>query len=301
MRSPPNRLSSPLLRYVNGELPANVALAQLLMTSETAALRAELARSIRQFRREQREVELRRVLRLRTVWKESPEAARIVRMASRAISHDCASPDDWNRAFSELARAAPDAGVALYSLGRRELLDAATEEIAGFLHRQQLITPGTTLIDIGCGSGRVLRRLAPEIRFGIGIDVSGGMLSAARTVAAEHDNIALLRTSGRDLACLRSQTFDLACAVDSFPYLLLSGVAHDGLRETARVLKPGGSLLVLNYSYRGDDEADRADIRNFAQEFGFTIRRNGTREFSLWDAAAFLLRKEAEHGTSAER
>jgi len=57
------------------------------------------------------------------------------------------------------------------------------------------------------------------------------------------------------------------------------------------VLKPGGSLLILNFSYRGDPELDRADVAHLAAANQFEICRNGTREFALWDGLAFLLRR----------
>ena len=54
---------------------------------------------------------------------------------------------------------------------------------------------------------------------------------------------------------------------------------------------PGGALVILNYSYRGDLERDRTDVANLAARHGFIAERNGTRDFALWDAATFLLRR----------
>jgi SAM-dependent methyltransferase len=66
----------------------------------------------------------------------------------------------------------------------------------------------------------------------------------------------LLRSSGRDLALFKDASFDLVYAVDTFPYLVLSGrdLAERHMSDAARVLRPGGTLLVLNYSYLGDLE-----------------------------------------------
>jgi hypothetical protein len=85
--------------------------------------------------------------------------------------------------------------------------------------------------------------------------------------------------------------FDLVLAVDSFPYLHLSGIAEPMLGETARVLAPGGDLVVLNYSYRGDPEADRRDIARFAEGTGLSVLRSGSCDFTLWDGAVFHLRQ----------
>jgi hypothetical protein len=62
-------------------------------------------------------------------------------------------------------------------------------------------------------------------------------------------------------------------AIDSFP----------------RLLRPGGALVILNFSYRGDVEADCRDINRLAGLNGLTVQRAGTRDFSLWDGLTFLL------------
>ncbi|HEX3653232.1 MAG TPA: PIG-L family deacetylase [Rhizomicrobium sp.] len=61
--------------------------------------------------------------------------------------------------------------------------------------------------------------------------------------------------------------------------------------DIARVLKPAGRLLIMNYSYRGDLALDREEIAQFAIDYGFAIERNGTANLSLWDGHAFLLRR----------
>jgi hypothetical protein len=66
-------------------------------------------------------------------------------------------------------------------------------------------------------------------------------------------------------------------------------IAARHVRDCAQRLRSGGTLLILNFSYRGD-EADRRDVQQLAAANGFTVQRLGTRDFSLWDGLAFLLR-----------
>ena len=63
------------------------------------------------------------------------------------------------------------------------------------------------------------------------------------------------------------------------------------------MLRAGGAALVLNYSYRGDLDLDRADLAAHARSAGLRVERDGSRDLALWDAAAFLLRK----GTAISR
>ena len=57
------------------------------------------------------------------------------------------------------------------------------------------------------------------------------------------------------------------------------------------MLAPGGHLLILNFSYRGDAEADRREVEDLAARHGFKVQRMTQGDFALWDAATFLLRK----------
>ncbi len=196
-------------------------------------------------------------------------------------------------AFDRLVRRSPEASVALYSLGNPEILAAATAEIVERLESWDLLGAGRMVLDIGCGIGRLELALAPRVAAITGIDVSPNMIEEAGRRCAGLPNVRLLATSGRDLSVFPGRAFDLVVAVDSFPYLYASGpdLAATHVREAARVLRPGGDLVVLNLSYRGDVDADRQDAGRFAAEAGLAVLRSGERAFRLWDGLAFHLRK----------
>ncbi|HEX6218892.1 MAG TPA: methyltransferase domain-containing protein, partial [Sphingomicrobium sp.] len=101
--------------------------------------------------------------------------------------------------------------------------------------------------------------------------------------------------SGADLAPFRDEAFDLVLAIDSFPYIVAAGgdLAATHIAEIARVLRPGGAVVMVNYSYRGDDELDRRDISAAARTAGLTVDVNGRRDFALWDGLIFRLHKQS--------
>ena len=103
----------------------------------------------------------------------------------------------------------------------------------------------------------------------------------------------LRQTSGRDLAAFAAADFDLVLAVDSLPYVHRAGMAllEAHFREAGRVLRPGGDLVVLNLTYRGDLARDREDARRLAAQAGLEVLRNGSRDLELWDGATFHLYK----------
>ena len=108
------------------------------------------------------------------------------------------------------------------------------------------------LLDIGTGTGRVLELLAPRISQGIGVDASKAMLALARARLARPD---LDHCSVR-LADMYRLPFPDA----SFDFAVLQMVLHYAedppsvLTEVARVLQPGGQLIVIDLAQHGRDE-----------------------------------------------
>ena len=291
----PPRFARPLALAAKGELPPNVALMHILIEAEDEAeARAILAAVAAE---EHAAAEMLRLL------DAHPAAFRTVKAVLDRVVHDEeaeARPAGETvralaAAFDEAARAAPEASVALYALGSPELLLAATAEIVAALRRWGVVARDRRMLEIGCGIGRFEEALAGELALAVGIDVAAAMLRAARARCAGLANVSFLHTSGLDLAPFRDRSFDFVLAVDSFPYLFQagSGLVARHVAEAARVLRPGGDLVILNLSYRDDLGEDRRDLAALATG-AFDLRRDGTREFRHWDGAAFhLVRREA--------
>ena len=192
--------------------------------------------------------------------------------------------------FDRAVAVSPEASVAAYSLGDPDLLAVATAEVVDWLQREGLATPGSDVLDFGCGIGRLAGALAPHVRSVIGLDVSAGMIAEA----ARRHSAANLRFAKSDGECAIDRpagSLDLVLAVDSLPYLVQTGIARSQVGEMRRVLRPGGHLVVLNLSYRGD-EADAADAQSWAADLGYDLRARGARPFKLWDGAAYVFAVE---------
>ncbi len=103
--------------------------------------------------------------------------------------------------------------------------------------------PRGRMLEIGCGLGRMLIHFAERYTEAHGIDVSAAMIEQAgsRTLP---ENVHLHVGSGRDLAAIATGSVDLVYSALVFQHIADPGVIDDYLRETARVLSPGGRAVV---------------------------------------------------------
>jgi ArsR family transcriptional regulator len=108
------------------------------------------------------------------------------------------------------------------------------------------------LLDIGTGTGRVLELLAPHFRQALGIDASKAMLALARS--------RLAHTGLTHCAVRLADMYRLPLGDASFDTAVLQMVLHyaedpaGAVAEAARVLSPGGRLIVIDLGPHARDD-----------------------------------------------
>ena len=135
------------------------------------------------------------------------------------------------------------------------------------------IRDNATVLDIGCGGGRALERLASLASLGkvVGIDYSEDSVAVARKrnqrlIAT--GRVEVLHGSVSSMP-FPDATFDCVSAVEA--YYFWPDIAAD-LAEVRRVMKPSGQMVIIAGMYRGS----RFDKRNMR-----LIRAGGIRCFSV--------------------
>ncbi len=297
-------LAEPLVLCLTGELSPEVTLMQLLCESESAsAVRLAVDQVTANADADSRATDglLRdRADALTRLLVEHEEGCgRIAEMLAEDVdsSAPAATVEEGiahaERLFDWSVRQSEEASVALYSLGSADVLSRATAEVVSQLERWGLLGAERSVLQVGCGIGRFEAALSPLVRAAYGVDVSGEMIRVAHRRCGGLPNVHLMKTGGRDLSPFDDEAFDLVYSVDSFPYLVQSGAAlvETHFAEARRVLAPGGSLVIFNYSYSGDLARDRAEVGALAAGHGFEVRVDGERPLALWNGAAWWMVK----------
>ncbi len=155
---------------------------------------------------------------------------------------DARSRAFWDRAAREdatwhIANAA--------ATDKNDFLAAGRRETDLFLAHAGLVPDrAQTVLEIGCGIGRMTARLAEIYGTVVALDVSQEMLARARAALGRRDNVTYVLGSGSDLAGVEDASVDVV-----FSYIVLQHVPTVAgqlryFRETRRVLRRGGTAAI---------------------------------------------------------
>lgn len=114
--------------------------------------------------------------------------------------------------------------------------------------RWELVDGGSVGFDMGCGSGRWAKLLAPRVGKLVCIDASGEALAVARSNLSHVSNVEFIHASV-DAVPLRERSMDFGISLGVLHHVPNTTAA---IRSCAALLKPGAPLLLYLY-YRFDN------------------------------------------------
>jgi ubiquinone/menaquinone biosynthesis C-methylase UbiE len=110
------------------------------------------------------------------------------------------------------------------------------------------LQPGQSLLDIGCGTGEVIYRAYRKFGEAVslyGVDPSEDMLEVAQYKLRKAKNVILETGTGEQLR-FQDASFDWIVSSLTFHHIPLD-VKRATLRESYRLLKPGGKILISDF------------------------------------------------------
>jgi ubiquinone/menaquinone biosynthesis C-methylase UbiE len=142
---------------------------------------------------------------------------------------DVARFDQWSSSYEEswMQR-------AFFERAHRATLALA----AGIVHQPE------SVLDVGCGTGKLLRRANrywPEAKL-IGVDPANGMIEMAKRLTP----YATFSKGMAEALPLQDASVDLAISTISFHHWQDQAA---GIREIARALRPGGYFILVDFSF----------------------------------------------------
>jgi SAM-dependent methyltransferase len=152
-----------------------------------------------------------------------------------------------------------------------------------------------TVLEIGCGSGRITRALSEVFGQVYAVDISGEMVRQAKEALQDKPNAHIFQNSGSDLRVLGDIQVNFAFSYIVFQHIPSRDVIQSYVNEVYRLLRPGG---LFKFQVQGDASLKTTpedtwlgvpfsddDAVALARNAGFEPRHRhgaGTQYFWLW-------------------
>jgi SAM-dependent methyltransferase len=126
-----------------------------------------------------------------------------------------------------------------FASGRNEVA-----EVLAIASRSGLPTTRDAALDFGCGTGRLTRALGEQFASALGVDISPRMIDTATELNTDVPSCRFEINASGDLANLRDDTFSLVLSLIVLQHIPGRGSKRRYVSELARVLRPGGVLVL---------------------------------------------------------
>jgi SAM-dependent methyltransferase len=159
---------------------------------------------------------------------------------------------DYGAEWDAVSQSLAGARISVCGSTDEQLHEQSGVATAGELVRVCGITRDHVVLEIGCGTGRVGSKLAPQCREWIGCDVSRAMLEHTRKAMGTQANFRLVHLNGRELNGVADASIDVVYSTGVFMHL----DEWDRYRyvcEAFRVLHPGGRVYVDSMNLLGEE------------------------------------------------
>jgi ubiquinone/menaquinone biosynthesis C-methylase UbiE len=137
-----------------------------------------------------------------------------------------------------------------------ECFSQAEDKPGKILELLQPLTVNKEVLDIGCGTGKYLIKLAPHAKRYVGLDISEDQLRIAKTKLDGLKNVDLICSSAESIN-LPSESIDIIISTWVFGTILDENRRIKALSEAQRVLRKNSGIYLVENDLDGDFESIR--------------------------------------------
>ncbi|OGM56169.1 hypothetical protein A3E46_02280 [Candidatus Woesebacteria bacterium RIFCSPHIGHO2_12_FULL_46_16] len=154
----------------------------------------------------------------------------------------------------------------------------------------ELLKNRGTILDYGCGTGRLMEFMANDFNKVIGVDISATMVAEGKQRLRELTNVEFMETDGQYIP-LPDKSIDIVFSYLVFQHIKERGMVEQTFKEIFRVLAPGGIFKVLLRSDKQKDmnrwwsgvEYSKDSIRALYEPMGFRLlKAESVDRYAFW-------------------
>lgn len=152
-------------------------------------------------------------------------------------------------------------------------------------------TGNKSILEIGCGNGRMTKYICSKFKRVVAIDISRTMIQEAALRLQTVQNVQLLETDGYDFSLIADKSIDIVFSYLVFQHFKDKRMVECNFEEVNRVLKPGGLFKVrlrtdkpksLEPWWSGVSYGKNS-IAELAKKFGFKVlETKGVSNYGIW-------------------
>lgn len=136
------------------------------------------------------------------------------------------------------------------NITEKEFIKSGLEDTIKYIISDDLILKKGTLLEVGCGNGRMTMFLYPYFDKVVGTDISGEMIRQGKERVGRFENIELLETTGylipvNEEDALALNCVDVVFSFHVFQHIKEMDMLQINLEQIYRVLKLGGICKAL--------------------------------------------------------
>lgn len=161
-----------------------------------------------------------------------------------------------------------------------------------FVAGDELIKDEDSILDFGCGTGRLTEFMAKDFKKVVGVDISATMIAQAKARLKDLKNVELLEIDGAFIP-LPDSSIDNVFSYLVFQHIKEREMVENAFKDIYRILSPGGIFKVLLRSDKQKDmsrwwsgvEYTPESIRDLYEMVGFSLLKSEYQDrhaFWLW-------------------